>query len=94
MRLFFKHAYDPVCVKRSIKVALIVGTILFLINHFDELYYMTLNTTNIFQIGLTYLVPYLVSTFGSAMQARHIELNGNNKFSTKERDKVDKKLGW
>ncbi len=28
----------------------------------------------IFQILLTYLVPYGVAAYGSAMQARHIEL--------------------
>lgn len=86
MKLFIKHATDPVCVKRSIKVALVVGTILFLINHYDELYYMTLNSTNIFQIGLTYLVPYLVATFGSASQARHIELNEKVKNKTDKRN--------
>ena len=81
MRLFIKHACDPVCIKRSIKVALVVGTILFVINHFDEIVNGTLNATNIFQIGLTYLVPYFVSTFGSAMQARHIEMNGSSRIN-------------
>lgn len=79
MRLFIKHACDPVCIKRSVKVALVVGTVLFLINHFDEFIKGTLNATNVFQICLTYMVPYFVSTFGSAMQARHIEINANIK---------------
>ncbi len=83
MRLFIKHACDPVCIKRSIKVALVVGTVLLIINHYDELIHGTLNATNIFQIGLTYLVPYFVSTFGSAMQARHIELNGTSRINPK-----------
>ncbi len=74
MKLFFKHACDVVCIKRSIKVALFVGTILLFINHFDEILHGTLTGTNIFQIILTYFVPFCVSTFGSAMQARHIEL--------------------
>ena len=87
MRLFIKHACDPVCIKRSIKVALVVGTILFLINHFDSIYYGTLNATNYFQIGLTYVVPYLVSTFGSAMQARHIELNRQSRGKAKNAKK-------
>ncbi len=94
MRLFFKHACDPVCIKRSIKVALVIGTILLIINHYDELVYGTLNTTNIVQIGLTYLVPYFVATFGSAMQARHIELNENNKISKNVEDtNKQRKLG-
>ena len=94
MRLFFKHACDPVRVKRSIKVTLVVGTTLLIINHFDELAFGTLNATNIFQIGLTYLMPYMDSTFGSAMQVRHIELNENNKISKKGGDtKRQRKMG-
>ena len=76
MRLFLKHARDPVCIKRAIKVAFIVGTILMVINHYDELLNSTLNATNIFQIMLTYVVPYSVATYGSAMQARHLERHG------------------
>ncbi len=74
MKLFLKHATDRVCVYRSIKVALVVGTVLGIINHYDAIFYGTIASTNIYQILLTYLVPYCVSTFGSAMQARHIEL--------------------
>ena len=76
MRLFLKHATDPVCVKRAIKVSLIVGTVLGIINHYDAIFYTGLTRTDLIQMGLTYLVPYSVATFGSAMQARHIELNG------------------
>ncbi len=74
MKLFFKHAFDKVTVKRSIMVGLVVGTILMLINHYDALISWSLTRTNIFQILLTYFVPYAVSTYGSAMQARYIEL--------------------
>ena len=74
MRLFLKHALDWVCVRRSLKVALVVGTTLALINHYDALLYRTVTTTDVLQIAITYLVPYSVATFGSAMQARHIEL--------------------
>lgn len=69
-----KHAAKKVCVYRSTKVALVVGTVLGLINHYDAIFYGTLTTTKIFQISITYLVPFSVATFGSAMQARHIEL--------------------
>ena len=75
MKYFIKHSMDRTCVIRSIKIALVVGTILALINHYDDIFHGTLNATSIFQILLTYLVPYSVATFGSAMQARHIELH-------------------
>lgn len=84
MKLFLKHARDPVCVKRSIKVAFIVGTVLALINHFDAIFFGEITYTNIFQIVLTYLVPYTVSTYGSAMQARHIDLKDCKERAEKE----------
>jgi len=79
MKLFLKHATARVCVLRAVKVALVVGTILALINHYDAIFTLSLTATNVFQILLTYLVPYSVATFGSAMQARHMELEGSRK---------------
>lgn len=79
MKLFFKHAGNKVIVWRSIKVALVVGTILALINHFDAIFTGKLTPTIIFQILLTYFVPYSVSTYGSACHARYIELEEQNK---------------
>ncbi len=75
MKIFLKHARQRVCVLRSIKVALIVGTILAVVNHCDAIFSRTFTTTTVVQIGVTYLVPFCVATFGAAMQARHIELN-------------------
>ncbi len=74
MKIFFKYATDKVCVRRSVKVTLVVGTILAVINHYDSLFYESLTATDIFQISLTYLVPYSVATFGAAMQGRYLEL--------------------
>lgn len=75
MQLFLKHAVDKVCVRRSLKVAIVVGTILAVVNHYDAILSGSFSTTTLVQIGVTYLVPFCVATFGSAMQARHIELN-------------------
>ena len=74
LKLFAKYARDRVCVLRAIKVALVIGSIIGLINHLDEIVSGTLTGTNILQIGLTYLIPFSVSTYGSAMQACHVEL--------------------
>ena len=82
MKLFLKYATDKVCVYRSVKVALIVGSVIGLINHYDALFYGTLTTRRIFQILLTFLVPYSVATYGSAMQARYIELQKLKKLNT------------
>jgi hypothetical protein len=74
MRLFLKYAKERVCVIRSLKIALIVGTVLAFLNHYDSIFAGTVDSTGFFQIIITYAVPYSVATFGSAMQARHMEL--------------------
>ena len=74
MRLFLKYAKERVCVIRSLKIALFVGTILAFLNHYDSIFSGTVDATGFFQIIITYAVPYSVATFGSAMQARRIDL--------------------
>lgn len=74
MKLFLKYAKQRVCIIRSLKVALIVGTVLAFLNHYDSIFSGTVNSVITFQIIITYAVPYSVATFGSAMQARHMEL--------------------
>ncbi|HZN23993.1 MAG TPA: nitrate/nitrite transporter NrtS [Burkholderiales bacterium] len=55
---------DPQVVGLALRVALVVGTILNVINHFDLLLGAPLTPGSLVQIGLTYLVPYCVSTHG------------------------------
>ncbi|MEM1174561.1 MAG: nitrate/nitrite transporter NrtS [Pseudomonadota bacterium] len=50
---------------RSLKVSLIVGTILIGINHGDALLGVGVSPDMLWKIPLTYLVPYSVSTYAS-----------------------------
>lgn len=84
MKLFLKHAKNRVTILRSVKVALVVGTILALINHLDAIIAGMLTATNIFQILLTYLVPFLVATYGAASHARYHELEDARKIKEQE----------
>jgi len=98
MKLFLKHACDPICIFRSFKVALVIGTLHGIINHFDEVIDGTLTTTNIIQILITYLIPYSVATYGSAMQARYMELAGGKKAGSEKQgegpgDRTDRPPG-
>jgi hypothetical protein len=70
MKLFLKYATEKVCVSRALKVALVVGSINGLITQYDAAISGAFTSTNIFQMALTYMVPFGVSTFSSAMQAR------------------------
>ncbi len=58
-------------VRRAIWYAVIVGTILILINHSDALMRGDLSTARFLRMTLTALVPYVVSTLSSvgAMRA-------------------------
>ena len=62
---FLKIAASRGVVTTSLKVSLVVGTILALINHGGLILEMSLPRENILQILLTYLVPYCVSTYSS-----------------------------
>ena len=55
--------------RRSLLVALVVGTILNLINQGDAL--VSGQTLSIAKLALTYIVPYLVSTYGAVSFRMH-----------------------
>ena len=60
-------AIHPETVKRAGRVALVIGTALALINHYNELLVGGLTAKAVTQILVTYLVPYLVSTHGQVV---------------------------
>ncbi len=60
----WERCIEPKVVKLALKVALVIGTVLNLINHFDLLLGAPVTDTALMQIGLTYIVPYCVSTHG------------------------------
>ena len=62
---FITVALSRDVVTRAIKVALIVGTILAIINHGEKFPSMSLSTQDWIKILFTYLVPYGVSTWSA-----------------------------
>ena len=65
MPKYIKIALRPEVFTTAVKISLVVGTMLALINHSHEIFNFTLSKQNIVQILLTYLVPYGVSTYSS-----------------------------
>lgn len=59
--------------RQSIAAALIVGTVLFLINQSQIVFSGQATVATWIRIGLTYLVPFLVSNFGIAVGSRRRE---------------------
>ena len=64
--LFVKNFFRQETVYRALKVALVVGPILIIINHYDALLSLELHRHLYFKIALTFLVPYCVSAYSSA----------------------------
>lgn len=63
-------ALRPAILKRGVKVGLVVGTTLALINHGDKILSMAVDGESLLKIGLTYLVPFCVSTWASVQTVR------------------------
>jgi hypothetical protein len=75
------HWWSVACrravVQRALRVGLIVGTILMLINHGDAILAGDLNPKRLLKMLLTYLVPYSVSTYASVSAIRDFEQGRN-----------------
>ncbi|MDN2662535.1 nitrate/nitrite transporter NrtS [Psychromonas sp. 14N.309.X.WAT.B.A12] len=65
---FFELACSSKIIIAALKVSLIVGTLLAVINHGSAIMQMDFDSQRLFQIILTYFVPYCVSTY-SAVKA-------------------------
>ena len=62
---WIETALSKSVVRRAIAYAVVVGTILIAINHGYAILQCYLNPTSYLKMGLTVMVPYLVSTFSS-----------------------------
>lgn len=73
---FFNIALRKSVVKRAIKIALVVGCILALINHGDRIIFQNMKPLDWFKILLTFCVPYCVSTVSSVLAIkREVKIN-------------------
>lgn len=70
MREWLRIAEEPAVVRRSMKYAVVVGAILITINHGSALLQGSLTGARLLQMGLTMIVPYLVSTASSVSAIR------------------------
>lgn len=65
-------ARRPEIVRRSLRIASVVGTILVAINYTDRLLAGTLSSFDWVKMGVTYLVPYCVSTYAAVEAVRGV----------------------
>jgi hypothetical protein len=69
-RCFLCTLRDPRLLRRSTVIALIVGSVLVVINHGDALAAGRGDATLIWKVPLTYVVPFVVATWGALLNTR------------------------
>lgn len=62
---WFRLACEPSVVRRALGYAVVVGAILIAINHGDAILAGHVDGSSLLKMGLTVIVPYLVSTASS-----------------------------
>ena len=73
---FLNLALRKSVIRRAIKIALIVGCLLALINHGDRIIFQDMKSVDWVKILLTFCVPYCVSTVSSVLAIkREMEIN-------------------
>ena len=72
---WLRIAAEASVVRRSLRLAAVVGTVLIAINHGDALLRGEINGVRLLRIALTVLVPYCVSTFASVSAIREQRRN-------------------
>jgi len=73
---FLSTALAPNVVRPAVKIALVVGTVLVLINHGSALLQGQLESARLVQILLTYCVPYCVSSYSAVRAIESIKKTG------------------
>jgi hypothetical protein len=82
---WLRLARRPSVVRRAVKTALFVGAILIAINHGDAILRGDVPPGRLARIGLTVLVPYLVSTFSAVGALREMERGGRERSGSDRR---------
>lgn len=80
MKRFFTIVTERSIMATSAKVALVVGTILALINYGDRIFLRcNMGALDWLKLAITYFVPYCVATYGAARYAmRHANGKGGD----------------
>lgn len=71
-------AFQAPTIWRALRVSAVIGTLLTVINHYDGWITSAEHSANLLQVGLTYLVPYLVSTHGQVYGRRNQQAEHGN----------------
>lgn len=67
---FWQHCLNRHILLTSVKTALLVGSVLACINHYEAILNWTFTPAQKLKIALTYLVPFSVATYAAARHAQ------------------------
>ena len=70
LRTFLVYSLEQDTLARSVRTALVVGTLLGIINHYPALLALSVPPTEALQIVVTYLVPFSVATYAQVQAKR------------------------
>jgi hypothetical protein len=74
LRTLILYCLERDTLLRSIKTALVIGTILAVLNHGQDLLAGQFSPRWVIPMGLTYLVPFVVATYGQVQGKRQRDL--------------------
>lgn len=71
-RHWLRLAARPSVMRRALRTAALIGSLLIVINHGDALLHGQVDALRALKMGLTVMVPYLVSTSSSVAALREL----------------------
>ena len=75
----WRHCLNPGILLTSLKTALLVGSMLAVINHYEAILGWSFTLVQKLKIAITYLVPFSVATYAAARHAQRSEANRRSK---------------
>jgi len=66
----WRIVFHPRVMRRALGFAVVVGSVLIAINHGDAIAAGSVTPTQVWKMGLTVVVPYVVSTWSSVLALR------------------------
>jgi hypothetical protein len=82
LKRYLASLVDPEFISTGLKTALVVGSLLFIINHGLALSRGEMTSDRWISVAITYLMPYLVNVYGQFSYRRKFALRKNSEFTS------------
>jgi hypothetical protein len=82
LKRYLASLFDPEFIFTGLKTALVVGSLLFIINHGIALSRGEMTSDRWISVAITYLMPYLVNVYGQFSYRRKFALRKNSEITS------------